>query len=817
MSKRVLIIEDSPTEALRARLILEQAGYQVSLASDGREGLTQAIDRRPDLIVLDTIMPRMSGYEAYQRLRINPATVDIPILMLLTETEPTDAPCRIGRSTDTYIAKPYAPDLLLAGAGEACRANGKHSGQVKPPERLHGPDIGWVTLQDGCIVSVDQSAEKLLGRNAGDLAGTPFADYFDGQGAMFAETVSRAHAGRSGQGDFDVRLNGTGEVRRWHISASAATCDGQAATQLALVDVTEWMRLEERIQRSQTELEQARQEAQDAQQVRTDFLANMSHELRTPLYGFMGTLDLVLDTELTPEQRTYLDTAKNSANLLLAIISDILEFSEIEAGEVELEQEDFDVWATVAQTVEMMTPRAQERGLAFSYQISPQVPRILMGDARRLRQVLTSLIDNAIRFTEQGEVTIQAEVEAGQSGRPASAGDPNASGEELVLHFLVRDTGAGIPDDAREVIFQPFRQADDSATRQYGGTGLKLHLSRQLVETMGGRLWVDSEIGKGSTFHFTLTLQRPTETTQPSAQAPTLAVHPEDSATAGVQADGANPSALRILLAEDSPTNQLIAVANLKKAGHTVQVANNGVEAVQALIEGEADFDLVLMDVAMPEMDGLAATRAIREHEQDSGNHIPVIAMTAFATKEYRERCQKAGMDGYVSKPVRPDELHRAIAPFLSRQQCPPTAAEPESDASSDLPVRLDAALEIVDGDIDLLQAVVEMSLEECPEYVELLGQALTHQDAAGVESAAHRLKGILGNIGGLTARDVAQRLETMGEEGNLEGGTSALEELEAEMRRVAAFFANPGWAEGHPVCDQACEAHAYEAHDGGS
>jgi len=788
MSKRVLIVEDSPTEALRARLVLEREGYQVSLASDGREGLARATEEKPDLVILDSIMPRMSGYEAYQRLRVDPRTAHIPVLMLLAETGATDVPRGLGHGADTYIAKPYAPPLLLAGVEEATKARQeiKAENGLLPVVQTLG--VGWVVLQDGRIVSVNQAAESLFGLETNELVGKPFVEYLGQDGSWFSDMISRAEADGSGQGEFKVQVDGAGEVRWWRFSAAPATFEGQAATQLACLDVTEQMQAKEEVRLYREELQRARQEAEAAKQAKTEFLANMSHELRTPIYEFTGMTDLVLDAELTLEQRDYLNTAKTSANSLLAIISDILEFSEIEAGQVSLEEKGFDLWATVERTVEMMGPQAQEKGLDLSSQISPDVPRALGGDPRRLRQVLSNLIGNAIKFTEHGEIAVRVErtdlipQPPSLPGKGEYGGSPPRSGEglgegsgEVDLHFLVRDTGVGIPEDKQDAIFEAFRQADDSATRQYGGIGLRLDIARQLVELMGGRIWVESEVGKGSSFHFIVTLKRHAGALQALDQIERPAVEEE------------RPT-LRVLLAEDSPTSQLIAVANLKKAGHTVQVADNGQKAVEALEEGE--FDLVLMDVAMPEMDGLEATRTIRQREKESGDHIPIIAMTAFATQDYRQKCGDAGMDGYVTKPVSADELFRTIESFMSRKRDARVVEEPPSRP----PVDLDEALEVVDGDVDLLQAVVEMSLGECPEQIELLREALAQQHAPGVEAAAHRLKGVMGNLGGLVARDVAQRLETMGEEGDLGGGAVALEELEKEMERVAAFYSEPGW-----------------------
>ena len=652
--EKVLIVEDSPTEALLARLILERQGYQVSVAADGKEGLVKAAEEKPDLIILDTILPRMSGYEAYQRLRVDPRTADIPVLMLLTDTEATDTPRRLGLDADAYIAKPYTPPLLLAGVEQISRSNGRQ------PE-------------DADLVEKD---------------------------------------------------------RQWY----------------------------------HEELQKARREAEMARQAKSEFLATMSHELRTPLHEILGMTDLVLNTELTSEQRAYLLTTKNSANALLAIISDILEFAEIENGQLTLAADNFDLWLAVEKTIQIMIPHAQEKGLKLSCQIAPGVHRDLVGDPVRLRQVLTSLIGNAIRFTEHGEVAVGVE---------EIVPSQEKAGGEVELHFHVRDTGIGIPKDKQDVIFETFRQADSSTTRQYGSIGLGLAMAKKLVELMGGRIWVESEVGQGSTFHFTARFQHLDQ-----------ALHTPDKTTGATEPE--QPWQLRILVAEDSPTNQLIAQANLTKAGHTVQIVENGQKAIAAWEQG--NFDLILMDISMPQMDGLEATRIIREREKQTGRHIPIIAMTAFALKEYREKSLAAGMDAYISKPVSAGELHQAIAPFLKK------AGPGELPAPPRPAVDLHEALEVVDGDVDLLEAVAEVSLAEYPEHIAALKEALARQDAPGVEAAAHRLKGVLGNLGGLTARDAAQRLETMAEEGRLAGGEIALAELEAEIERVVAFYSDPGW-----------------------
>jgi signal transduction histidine kinase/HPt (histidine-containing phosphotransfer) domain-containing protein len=660
MPSRVLIVEDSPTEALRARLVLEREGYQISLAADGKEGLDKAIAEKPDLILLDAIMPRMSGYEVWEKLRGDPQTAGIPVVMITTT--PLVAGASLGR--DGSIAKPYAPAVLVAKLKEVAEA-----------------------------------------------------------------------AARPSEGEMQQKL---------------------VAAQKEMGDY-------------QQKLEQARAEIDAAKRARTDFLAVISHELRTPLHELMGMTDLVLSTDLTAEQSEYLNTAKVSANALLNIVSEMIEFVEAEAGQLTLDIKEMDPWATVENVIKMMAQRIQEKGLELNWRIAPDVPKLALGDPRRFSQVLLNVMGNAVKFTDRGRIDVQVDL-----GTPY--------GGDLELHCTVRDTGIGIPADKQSVVFQAFGQVDSSTTRKYGGAGMGLAMSAQLVRLMQGRIWVESEVGQGSTFHFTALLRRP----QVAQSAPRIAV------AAGEKAH------LRILLAEDSPTNQLIAVANLKKAGHTVHVANNGRKAVDAYAAG--DFDLILMDVAMPEMDGLEATLAIRQQEQTTGRHIPIIAMTAFAMKEYQDKCLGVGMDGYTSKPVSVDELMRIIEPFLHQVPADaptlPAAVMPAPATSANLPspVKLEDALEVVGGDVDLLAEVAQMSLEECPEQVELLQQALAQQDAKGVERTAHRLKGVMGNLGGMSAREKAASLESMGMHEDLRGGIEAYKEFVAEYQRVAMFYSQPDW-----------------------
>jgi signal transduction histidine kinase/DNA-binding NarL/FixJ family response regulator len=530
------------------------------------------------------------------------------------------------------------------------------------------------------------------------------------------------------------------------------------------------------------EMAQTRDEALRVARMKSEFLATMSHEIRTPMNGVVGMTELLLETQLDPEQKRFAQGIQQSADGLLAVINDVLDLSKLESGRLELESREFELGALFDQVAFLFAAPTRGKGLELKCEIPPGTGTALRGDPDRLRQVLVNLVGNAIKFTQRGKITLGAELLEERD-------------TACFVHFFVRDTGIGISKQDQRHIFDSFVQADGSMTRQFEGTGLGLSISKRLVELMGGLIEVESELGHGSTFSFTLPLER--------AQ---LAV----VATAEPTSDAPNVAGTSVLLVEDNPVNRELALAMLRQLGCEVEAVANGREAV--LVLERMSYDAVLMDCQMPVLDGYEATAEIRRREAVKGNaaRIPIIALTANAVQGDRERCLAVGMDDYLSKPFKNSELAAALGRWVDPgsegregSDCEgDTNAEPDrpqtpTDSSALDQATLDGLRALESPDHPTLVAdLMATYLNNSAELLDATRAALEAQDAEGVNRSAHALKSSSANAGALPFSTLCRELEAMGREGDLAGAKDLFERLLAEHRRVIAALRSQGLTE---------------------
>ncbi len=523
----------------------------------------------------------------------------------------------------------------------------------------------------------------------------------------------------------------------------------------------------DKLELSRFEAMEAQQKAEESSRAKSEFLANMSHELRTPMNGIIGMTEMLLSSNLNQDQRENAQTLHGSGENLLSILNDILDISKIEAGELEIETVPFHLDTAMRQIIQLFIPLATEQDLDLQMHGTKNVPDVLEGDLGRIQQILRNLINNALKFTNKGSITVNVKIATHENGNNN-------------LHISVIDTGIGIPQDKLESIFEKFTQADASVTRKFGGTGLGLAITQRLVDLMGGEIGVDSVEDKGSTFWFTIPLVVAKSDVNP------VNLYEENQTENNISA----ASDIRILAADDHPVNQLFIKKLLTRLGFiNIDLAENGKEALEMIAQNK--YDIVLMDCQMPEIDGYQATTMLREMEKETAQHLPVIALTANAMVGDKEKCLKAGMDDYLSKPIRPEKLTTMLAKYTVHKENNDIIVADEAEQKSDpqnIPIDIAHLNLFTDGDPDTEKELLDLFFDEANSSVSSLTQSLADNDDDAWEKAAHRLKGASANLGAVPLSNACEKAEDGYEKDNADK-EKMLGDIKIELNELRKFF----------------------------
>lgn len=699
----------------------------------------------------------------------------------------------LGKVHRAYTQSRKDKDMLQALAdGEACEAEELAEALRRAAESSIASDrnqyrslvqaapevIFSLAVEDGSFNFINPAFERLTGWAPEQWVGRPFTDLSHRDDRPTA--IASIHQVIVGEDPppFELRIQTrSGTIRSTEFVVTPYRDGEKMALILGIArDITDRKRVE-------MDLRAAKEAAEAASQAKSEFLANMSHEIRTPMNGLIGMTGLLLDTPVDPQQQEYVETIRSSGETLLTLINDILDFSKIESGRLELEHQPFELHRCITDSLDLVAGRAREKKIDLDYEVAATCPEIVVGDVTRVRQIIVNLLGNSVKFTNQGEVKVTVS---------SQRTDPGC----FELLIAVQDSGVGISDDRIDSIFESFSQADASTTRKFGGTGLGLAISKHLTELMGGRIWVESVLEKGSTFYVTVPVRSPDETSE--ALRPR---RPGIRRASGKKDLLARRLPLRILVADDNVINQKVARLLLENLGYRSDLAANGLEVLEALKRQR--YDIVLMDVQMPELDGLETTRRIC---QDWPEHRRprIIAVTAGAMRGDREKCIEAGMDDYISKPVQAEELEvvlervGGLAPAdrtIVGQQMESAAATPPLEEGDPNGVDLQVITSLHRLRPRMLQDLVDNFLSTAGHRVGRILRAVDRADDETLQSVAHSLKGSSGTLGAVRMAEICSDLEMRGRVRSLakaiasSGVRAEAQSLERELDLVKQAF----------------------------